>query len=423
MNKIKTKFKLMIAKADAKHIVILSMGVIGAQIISILTQPVITRLYSPEAFGNLSLLISLANIFLPLSTMQYHISIVNAKKEEEFALCKLTFFLVILTTVVFAMGLVVYVQIGGEKYEKLGSLIYISVIWYSMMGIVYIIESYNNRHNEYNLMTKVTFNRAVFSNITKIGLGLLNTGIIGLTIGQTVGYIAGLKKQAQSFVGHIIQIKHTEWSQVWQVAKKYSAQPLYALPGLFILQISYSALSIIINTAYSAEDSGFFALSMTILGIPLALVSNNVARVFFKNASQEYEEKENFRSTFRNTAALLILLSVMGFGILWLIAEPVFALVYGKAWIKSGTYVKLLIPMYAMRFVVTGMMHGFVISNQQRLKTILQGLFIVALIIGYFLAKYSILSIEEFLRFINWSYFGLYMLLFIVLWKQSGKLK
>ena len=72
--------------------------------------------------------------------------------------------------------------------------------------------------------------------------------------------------------------------------------------------------------------------------------------------------------------------------------------------------------MYAMRFVVTGMMHGFVISNQQRLKTILQGLFIVALIIGYFLAKYSILSIEEFLRFINWSYFGLYMLLFIVLW-------
>lgn len=152
MNKIKTKFKLMIAKADAKHIVILSMGVIGAQIISILTQPVITRLYSPEAFGNLSLLISLANIFLPLSTMQYHISIVNAKKEEEFALCKLTFFLVILTTVVFAMGLVVYVQIGGEKYEKLGSLIYISVIWYSMMGIVYIIESYNNRHNEYNLI-------------------------------------------------------------------------------------------------------------------------------------------------------------------------------------------------------------------------------------------------------------------------------
>ena len=91
-------------------------------------------------------------------------------------------------------------------------------------------------------------------------------------------------------------------------------------------------------------------------------MSNNVSRVFFKNASEEYEKTGSFYSAFRNTSVMLISLSVVGFSLLWFIAEPAFSLVYGKEWVRSGVFVKRLIPMYAARFIVTGMMHGFVIS-------------------------------------------------------------
>lgn len=419
MMAIWNRIKLIMEKADTKHIVILSMGVLGGQIVNILVQPIATRLYSPEAFGNLSLMISLGTMFAPIATLQYHIAIVHSKKEEEFALYKLNFLLVAITAFFFFFCLFGYLQFGTPKYDTVGSLIYISILWYIMNGLVSIVESYNNRHNEYQLMAKVTFNRAIVSNIVKVILGVFHFEVLGLVIAQTLGYIAGIKKQSKSIIQHWNDIWKTDGKQVLEVASRYRAQPLYALPGIFILQFSYSALAVVINTLFSTREGGFFSLSVTVLGIPLSLVSNNVSRVFLKNASEEYEKTGSFYSAFRNTSVMLISLSVVGFSLLWFIAEPAFSLVYGKEWVRSGVFVKRLIPMYAARFIVTGMMHGFVISNKQRLKTILQSLFIAAMALGYSLAASGRMEVEGFLSYINWTYFALYIVLFFVLWKQS----
>ena len=189
------RIKLIMEKADTKHIVILSMGGLGGQIVNILVQPIATRLYSPEAFGNLSLMISLGTMFAPIATLQYHIAIVHSKKEEEFALYKLNFLLVAITAFFFFFCLFGYLQFGTPKYDTVGSLIYISILWYIMNGLVSIVESYNNRHNEYQLMAKVTFNRAIVSNIVKVILGVFHFEVLGLVIAQTLGYIAGIKKQ------------------------------------------------------------------------------------------------------------------------------------------------------------------------------------------------------------------------------------
>ncbi|XYW67383.1 lipopolysaccharide biosynthesis protein [Oscillospiraceae bacterium LTW-04] len=420
MSGVWNRIKRMAQKADAKHIVMLSVGVLSGQIISMLISPITTRLYAPETFGDLSLIVSLATMFVPIATLQYHISIVNSKDQDEYALCKLTFLLVILTSVIFLIGLIFFLHFKSEKYKSVGNLIYIAVFWFMMSGLVAIVESYNNRHNEYGLMAKITLRRSIVSNLVKVVLGLFHSSILGLLVGQTLGYIAGIKRQSQSIVRHMGYILAIDIKRVVEVAKIYKAQPFYALPGIFILQFSYSTLVLIINTIFSSREGGFFSLSVTILGIPLSLVSNNVSRVFFKNASAEYDNTGAFRSTLRSTAILLVAISSLGFTLLWFIAEPAFSLIYGNAWIRSGTFVKILIPMYAARFVVNGMMHGFVIANKQRLKTMLQSLFIVAILVGYNLASKNVLDIEEFLCFINWTYFGLYILLFIALWKQSG---
>ena len=419
MGKIKEKALSILKKSDAKHIAMLSAGVLSGQAISMIAQLITTRLYSPEAFGNLSLIVSLASMYTPIATLQYHISIVNAQDDDEYPLCKLNVFTILLTSVIFLIGLIINQSISPGKYKDVGNWVFVSVLLFLMTGITSLVESYNNRHSEYKLMSKVTLQRSIVSNVVRIILGFFKTNFIGLVISQCLGTIAGIKKQSQSMIKHMKEILAAKNNDVIRVAKKYIHQPLYALPGLFILQFSYSNLAVIINTIYSSREGGFFSLSVTVLGLPLSLVSNNVARVFFKKASEEKEKTGCFYNTFKNTSILLITVSFIGFFILWLIAEPLFGLFYGQAWIRGGTLVKFLVPMYAMRFILTGMLHGFVICNKQRLKTILQSLFIIAMGIGYYLAKYCAYTIEEFLTFINWSYFLLYILLFIVLWRQS----
>lgn len=421
MRKLGNMLKKILIQSDAKHIVMLSSGVLLGQVILLIVQPIATRLYSPESFGYLSLVVSLGTMFSPVTTLQYHISIVHSPDKHEYPLCKLVLLCITVSTLLLVVILGFLLISGNEEYQNLGVWIFVAAIIHFMTGISTLVDSYNNRHSEYSLMAKVSVQRAAFSGIVKIVLGFLQCGFSGLLISQCVGIIAGIRKQASSMIKHMREILCVKKQDVISVARIYRDQPLFALPGIFVLQFSYSALPLIINTVFSATEGGFFSLTVSVLGLPLTLVSNNVARVFFKNASDEVEKSGKFKYTFRTTSILLIVISVVGFSILWIIAEPLFSIIFGKEWINSGSYTKMLIPMYAARFVISGLMHGFVISKKQKMKTILQSLFIIVMIVGYFIADAKIVSVEGFLIYINWTYFILYIVLFIVLWMQSRR--
>lgn len=419
MNKFLQIIKNIFQKADAKHIIMLSSGVLLGQVIAMLLQPIATRLYSPEAFGCLSLVVSFGTMFAPVTTLQYHISIVHSPDKDEYSLCKLVLMCICTTSLLLLLGLLVVLALDLKEYRSVGYWILFGAVIHFLSGITNCIESYNNRHSEYALMTKVTVHRTVTGGVVKILLGLFHFETAGLVLSQCVGTIAGIRKQSQSIIKHYKEILSVSFSDVWRVAKKYSDQPLFAMPGIFILQFSYSFIPVIINTCFSTREGGFFSITVAILGLPLSLISNNVARVFFKNASEELEKTGHFFSSFRSTAILLTSLSAIGFSLLWLIAEPLFSLVYGEEWIRSGLFTKILIPMYAARFVVSGLMHGFVISKKQKLKTVLQTFFIVAMAVGYVISKLELVSVEGFLVYINWTYFVLYVILFVVLLFQS----
>lgn len=419
MNKLWQIIKKIFQKADAKHIIMLSSGVLLGQAVAMLLQPIATRLYSPEAFGCLSLVVSFGTMFAPVTTLQYHISIVHSPDEDEFPLCKLVLLCVCTTSLLLLLGLLVILVLDLEEYRSVGYWILFGAVINFLSGITNCIESYNNRHSEYALMTKVTVYRATAGGIAKVLFGLFHFETAGLVLSQCVGTISGIRKQSQSIIKHWKEILSVSFSDVWRMAKKYSEQPFFAMPGIFILQFSYSFIPVIINTCFSTRDGGFFSITIAILGLPLSLISNNVSRVFFKNASLERNKTGCFADSFKSTAMLLTVVSILGFALLWLIAEPLFGFVYGTEWVRSGLFTKLLIPMYAARFIVTGLMHGFVICKKQKTKTFLQSLFIVAILGGFVMSKYFTITVEQFLTYINWTYFILYALLFVVLWKYS----
>lgn len=417
---IEKKVKKILKKADAKSIAILSSGVMIAQIISVILQPIATRLYTPADYGVLSLIISISTMFVPFATFQYHMSIVNAEDDKEVnTLCKLNLIITIITSIILTIGFLLIKFLNLNLYKTTGNWIYMGVIFYFFQGLINIVDSYNNRNNEYKLMASVSMRRSLVSGIMKIIFGFFNIGILGLIISQIFSIIAGIKIQSKAILIRKREIYYSSIEEMKRVAIKYKHQPFFSLPGIFVVQFSYSILPTIINPFFGTTEGGFFSLSMTMLGIPLSLISDNVARVFFKNAAKENKEKGNFKSTFLNTSAVLILLSILGFGVLWFVSEPLFALVFGQRWLRSGTFVKLLIPMYAARFIVTGLMHGFIITDKQLLKVILQSFFMIEVIIINYLTQKYILSIEIFLSLVNWCYFFTYIILYIALYSTS----
>lgn len=413
---LKNKINNLLSRSGFKDILVLSSGVLLGQVVSFFMQPIATRLFSVEDFGIFSIIVSTVSIISPIITLQYHMSIVTAESDDEAdILCSLNFYLIAIIGTLTTLILVLYNYIYPTTFSEAGLWIYMSIPLSVVTGIIYVVESYNNRYEQYKLMATVALQRSVISNALRVIFGLLNPGEWGLVISQVFSISFGVKKQGKYLIKNYKKIFSSSYEDIKKTAIKHIAQPLFSTPGHFLVNFSYSILPIFINSLYTIEEAGFFSISITVLGLPLNLISSNVARIFFRNASIERDQKGNFSSTLLSTSIILTIISFLGFFILWLISEPLFALIYGTEWSRSGVFVKILIPMYALRFIVLSLMHGFIVANKQNLKLLLQSLFIVAAVVVFILSRRNNFDIETFLLYINWTYTAVYVILFVAL--------
>ena len=66
-----------------RSIVVLASGTIGAQGFLVLAAPLLTRIYSPEAFGVLAIYTMLLSLIVSISSFSYQLAIPIAQDEEE----------------------------------------------------------------------------------------------------------------------------------------------------------------------------------------------------------------------------------------------------------------------------------------------------------------------------------------------------
>src|SRR5699024_3494348 len=66
-----------------RNVIIVASGTAGAQAITMLFSPIITRMYGPEAFGVMGTFSAMINIIIPVAALTYPIAIVLPKKHKE----------------------------------------------------------------------------------------------------------------------------------------------------------------------------------------------------------------------------------------------------------------------------------------------------------------------------------------------------
>ena len=80
--------RMLSSKGFIKNIILLVSGTLLAQSVSIISSPILTRIYSPEAFGELGVFTSITSIFSVFMCLRYELALV-IPKEKEYALALL----------------------------------------------------------------------------------------------------------------------------------------------------------------------------------------------------------------------------------------------------------------------------------------------------------------------------------------------
>ena len=407
-----------------KNLAILTSGTIIAQFVLVAISPLLTRIYSVEELGLFALLASLISLFTPVMNARYDISIVNAKTlKEANALAVAAFAISLIFSFLLFLGLFFYNILFPKTFSELGLWIYLLIPIFVLLGLTNVLTSYNNRYLQYKLISKVSVIRSTVQALTQILFGLTKLGIIGLTISQFLSVLMSIKTQAKFAFDERETFKGLKYTDIISVIRIYKNQALFSTPAIFLNSLSNSMLVFFITILYGVIELGYFSIAFKVLGLPIVIISVNVAKVYFEKANRELNDRGNFSSTYNKTFLLLSSISIPFFIILMLVSSDLFELVFGEGWGRAGTFVAILAPMYLIKFVASSLSLSLILVNKQKVELLIQMLFVLVGGTVFILCYMLDFNIYTFLTLISSLYSLVYILMLLITFKYSKEEK
>lgn len=103
-----------------------------------------------------------------------------------------------------------------------------------------------------------------------------------------------MKRQSVKLIPNFSKVWKSNFDSLKKVANRHKQFPLFSAPAMIANSFSYSSVTIFMESLFDMGVVGYYSLSTRILGLPLSLVSGNVSKVFFQEASDEQSSKGVF---------------------------------------------------------------------------------------------------------------------------------
>ncbi len=386
---------------------ILASGSLIAQAMTALEQVFLTRIFSAEALGIYAFLISFPHACVGIICGRYDLALVYEEDENKIlALVKLNFVINLLLSTILSVGYLVYLVFYTE-YQQFAYLVPAVFIYLISYGLTNTLNSYNNRHGEYNMITKMHMLRTFAQCFGTVFLGLifvillhidsLQISVPVLVFPYCVGMLLGIFTQGKGLLSRYKELKVITGKELWEVAKKHKKQPLVSAPAIFANNASYSLITISINNFYDAAVAGYYSISTKLLGMPISLISSNMSKVFMEQAAKEYNATGKFTKAFNKTFGFLVAMAVPMFLCMYFLAPPVCAWLFGGDWVIAGEYIKILAMMFTFRFVATALSPGLYVCRKQFSELTIQVAFLLVTAFAAIISYVYAFDVEQFL--------------------------
>lgn len=341
-----------------KQVSIVGLGTIFAQIISLLSLPIITRIYTPIDFAALALILALARIFAPVSSGRYELAIVVAQsKLESIQIASLAIFLTFLMFVIFTIiqlsfGDFLINLVNANSLEKYFYLIPLIIL---TNAIFTICRNLSNSREEYK---KISFFDVIKSSLIAFfsiffGLLLYNSEVNFLIISVILSGIISVSLYFRLYKNEI-NIEAIKFNKIkYYLIKKYNRFPLLNLPSSLINTASLSMQIILLNKYFEPTIVGCYALVTKIIVAPLRFISSSFSQVNLKKVTKLIKNDVAILPYLFKLIALLIIIIIPSTLVLIMWGENLILLVFGEQWKEAGKIISIMAPAFAVRFVVS----------------------------------------------------------------------
>lgn len=405
----------------AQSVAVLSTGTLIAQVILISVSPVLTRLYTPADFGLAAIFAAVVGSLRPAICGKYEVAIVVSKTAAQGRqLLGVAFWVALsLSLVVFgAVCLFGDALIELVNANRLGDWILLVPLALFFAGVLAGLSYYSNSLLDYRIMSASKILAGLFGVLASVVFGLLGLDY-GLLLSSILGTVAASLWLLYRY-RRILDSGTLLWNRRKQVLfRRYLDFPIYnATSGL--LDGVTLALPVFFLSRYFPEAVvGYYALMLRVAMAPLGFVSGAISQVHLKKVAGLVHHDQPIRPyLLKLTLTLIAIVSPLVL-ILMLFSPPIFAWVFGEEWRVGGTYLQILMPALALKFVVSTISSTFGATGHNRLGAVWKvTAFLVTLLVFSIFAPN--VSVESMFYVILVTDLALYSFYYLLAWRAAG---
>ncbi|HEI1933444.1 type 8 capsular polysaccharide synthesis protein Cap8K [Staphylococcus aureus] len=390
-------------------LMILSSGI--AQVILIITTPIITRLYSPTEFGEFTIFSNIAMILIPIINARYDLLIVNTKNDRSANILSQISFLI---SLLILLILIPIFAISAWLYPNFILDFIFIIIMLFLVSLTNIFTNYLNKERKYKVLSLINVFRAGSMALLQIIFGLLALGSLGLIIGFSLSYIAGITLGYKTFKKHFNIVRDKEETKALFLENKN--QLVYSTPSILLNSLSFSVVVFFIGILYTNTEVGIYGMAIRVLGIPVTIISLGLSKIFMQQANDYYIEYGNFRNLLLKFSSILVIVSIILYVPLYLFSEELVNILLGHSWVDAITVIKIVIPLFVIRLIVSTVSLSVIVLQKQQLELILQVLFLIGTTATFVISKMLNLTFLNFVSINTVVLIVSYMIFFIALY-------
>ncbi|GAA5495209.1 hypothetical protein Rhal01_01384 [Rubritalea halochordaticola] len=351
-----------------KNLTILVSGAALAQLVGILAAPLLSRLYSPEDFGVVGLILAVVGVLSVISSLKYEMALVLEKNDENAAaIQKLCWRLLLSTTTLFGIVILTTPLWLGKWIHDEGLSIYLpwSIPLIFLTGYFNILSFKKNRDGRYKTLSLAGVGRRSGLVLTQIIFGFCGAQVLGLVLGNLIGCMLAVaillltdRKQSP------VQLKNT--TSIPEQARKYRRFAIYSAPQNLLNALSQNIAVYILGYFFGVEVVGAYWLAMRLLQLPSNLIVQSVRQVLYKRFSETRDEIEEVRRLYKKSVLTMSMLMIPVVLLMFLYGPELFGFVLGEEWTLAGEYSSWMVLWIAAGFVNPAAVCLFTVYSKQR---------------------------------------------------------
>lgn len=382
-----------LTKTDVKkNLTISILGVGIGQLIHLLSTPFISRIYTPEQFGQFALFLSIMGVLSSISLMKFDFAIITGEKDDipkiNKLIQKICLFVFIATFILFLLS-----YFFNDEYKLMLFFCCMAVFAFNRY---WTFRAILNRYKKFKELAISKILENIINAASTIVIGLLHFKEIGLFIGKILGLVIASFYLNKKNKTKLLNFK----GSLLGTFNKYIKYPKYSFPAELVANFNFNISIFLFTYFFSAIEVGFIGLTSRVLSVPVNFVSISFLDVFKQKADQDYKESNRFNTIYLKFLAVLIIVAIIISSIMFFGGPVLFELVFGKEWYKAGVYAKYIAILYSMRFISTPLSFGFEVTGRNHINLIFQSTYLIlgisSIIISYYLTRDDVLCVAAY---------------------------